>query len=124
MIEVLPGYPDDVLAISAKGHVTVEDYRTVIGPELHSRLVKHSRVRLLYELGAEYSGLSAGAAWSDMQIGLSHWHQFGRIAVVTDVSWLREAVRIFAPFFPHAVRVFSTADRVAAHDWIIERDEA
>ncbi len=32
MIEILPGYPDDVLAISGAGRVTANDYRDVLIP--------------------------------------------------------------------------------------------
>jgi len=30
---------------------------------------------------------------------LAHWGDFGRMAVVTDVDWTANAVRLFAPLF-------------------------
>lgn len=123
-MEFLDGYPDDVLAISAKGHVTADDYRDHLIPELKARLERHPRIRVLCIFGPEYKGFSPGAAWSDLQLGMSHWSEFGRIAVVTDVEWLRNVARLFAPFYHHAIRAFSLADASAARDWILSEDKS
>ena len=38
MISILPGYPDDVLAVSASGRVSARDYREVLVPQAMARL--------------------------------------------------------------------------------------
>ncbi len=124
MIEILPGYPDDVLAISGSGHVTANDYRIVLIPEAEARIARHGSLRILYYLGPEYQGFDPTAAWSDLEFGLSHWSKFGRIALVTDVGWIRNAARLFAPFFHHAIRVFEAAELDEASAWIRAADEA
>ena len=124
MIEILPGYPDDVLAISGAGHVTADDYRNVLIPEAEARIARHGSVRILYYLGPIYQGFDPTAAWSDLKFGLSHWSKFGRIALVTDVGWIRNAARLFAPFFHHAFRVFGAAELDEASAWIREADGA
>ncbi|MGE0054739.1 MAG: STAS/SEC14 domain-containing protein [Hyphomicrobium sp.] len=124
MLEILKGYPDDVLAISAKGEVTADDYAKTLIPELNARIAKYDAVRMLYELGPEYTGFSAGAAWADMRTGISNWSKFERIAVVTDVGWIRDTMHLFVPFFHHAMRVFSNAELAEAHDWIISKAAA
>jgi hypothetical protein len=46
---------------------------------------------------------------------LTHWE---RIAVVTDVDWIKNAMHLFAFMIPGAVRYFSLADTQQARDWI------
>lgn len=124
MIEILKGFPDDVLAISGSGWITAADYRDVVVPEIDRRIEKHGRVRRLYNLGPEFEGVSPGGAWSDLTVGLSHWNQIGRIAVVTDADWIRHAVGFFAPIFHDPVRTFTNAELQAAKDWIQAKEAA
>jgi hypothetical protein len=35
---------------------------------------------------------------------LRRWSIFGRIALVTDMAWIRDAARLFAPFSPRTIR--------------------
>lgn len=122
MIEILKNYPDHVLAVSGTGHVTAADYETVLVPEANARFARHGAVDVLYVLGPGYQGFSPGAAWADTKFGLSHLSNFGRLAVVTDVGWIKDAVRMFAPLIRHPVRCFSNAELAAARDWIVEKE--
>jgi hypothetical protein len=124
MIEILKDYPENVLAVEGVGRVTAEDYRNVLIPEALNRMAKHEHVRLYCELGERFDGLTAGAAWEDMKLGVSRWKAFGRLAVVTDTTWIKDAVRLFAPFFHHPVRTFPTSQREAARDWILAEEDA
>ncbi|MEZ5855184.1 MAG: STAS/SEC14 domain-containing protein [Hyphomicrobiaceae bacterium] len=124
MIEILKDYPDDVLAVTGKGRVTAEDYREVLIPEANRRIEKYGTIRLFCHLGADFDGLTAGAAWSDLKLGISRWNQIGRMVVVTDVTWIRDAVYLFAPIFHHPVRTFANKDLEAARAWILEREVA
>lgn len=119
MIEILNGFPDDVLAVSGTGHITAEDYRDVLIPEANRRVARHSSMRVFYLLGSRFSGLTSGAAWLDFKFGVSHWKKFSRIAVVSDVAWIRYAVHIFAAFRTSPVRVFANADETEARNWIV-----
>ena len=92
MLVILSGFPDDVLAISATGEVTGQDYREVFVPAVSAKLKVHKHLKLVYCLGTEFSGFSAGAMWKDARIGIAHWTGWGRIAVVTDVKWIADAV--------------------------------
>ena len=50
--------------------------------------------------------------------GFKHWHDFSRIAVVSDHSWLNAVVAMFRPFFHGEVRSFGLSDLQAAKAWI------
>jgi hypothetical protein len=119
MLAILSGFPDNVLAVSASGEVTAKDYREVLVPAVIAKLTGCNTLNFYYRLGADFSNFSAGAIWEDTKIGIAHWSGWGRIAVITDVRWVGDAVRLFGPLFHHPVRVFGNAEEQAARDWIV-----
>ena len=54
MIEIIQGLPDNVVAVTASGKVTGEDYDSVLIPVIEEKLKKHDKIRVLY---ASRSGL-------------------------------------------------------------------
>ena len=70
MIEQLSNFPDYVLAFVGKGRVTKADYDSVLIPAVVRALEKHKRVRLYYEMTAEFSGMEPGARWEDFKVGV------------------------------------------------------
>lgn len=119
MIDVLDGFPDTVMAFSAKGRVRRQDYDEVLVPALEAALRRHDRLRVYYELGPAFTGFDAGALWEDFKVGVGHWSRWGRVAVVTDVDWIRHAVDAFRFMMPDQVRVFATAQATEARAWVV-----
>lgn len=120
MIERIADLPDHVLGFTASGEVTESDYRTVLVPALEEKLSQARRVRLLYVLGDAFEGYTGGAAWEDAKVGLKHLTGFDRVAVVTDVDWVRNTVRAFGFVMPSEVRVFGNDRLDEARAWISE----
>jgi len=121
MLVVLSDFPGNVLAVSASGEVTAKDYREVLVPAALAKLKANKHLNFYYRLGSDYSSFSAGAIWEDAKIGIAHWNGWGRIAVVTDVKWIADAVRLFTPLFHHPVRIFGNAEEHTARAWIVEK---
>jgi hypothetical protein len=119
MIQTIEGFPENVVALSASGEVTANDYKDVLVPTLEAALKAHDKIRLLYVLGPSFDGYSAGAAWEDAKVGMKHMTHFERIAVVTDVDWLAKVVRAFGFAMPGEVRVFAGSEEQAARSWIV-----
>ncbi len=61
MIEMVEGFPDNVVGILAKGEVTRKDYLEVVIPAVEKGLRRNAKVRLYYELGSEFTGIDLGA---------------------------------------------------------------
>ncbi|RMH41176.1 MAG: STAS/SEC14 domain-containing protein [Alphaproteobacteria bacterium] len=118
--EIIEGLPNDVVAVRAVGVIDREDYEKVLVPLVESRIREEGRIKFLYVLGDEFEGITAGAAWEDMELGLLHLGDFARMAVVTDVEWIRLAVKLFAPLVRGEVRLFRTSELEAAKAWISE----
>jgi hypothetical protein len=122
MIECIETFPDNVVGLVAKGHVTKEDYEKVLIPRVEAALKGHDKVRLYYELGSEFSGIDAGAAWEDLKVGVEHFTRWERMAVVTDVEWIRHMVNVFRFLMPGQMRVFATAKTAEARAWILSAE--
>lgn len=117
-IEILGGYPADVVAIEARGHVERADYEMVLIPEVSARIKAEGKVKLLYVIGERFAGFSAGAAWDDAKLGFLHMGEFARVAVVSDIEWIRMGVKVMAPLMPCPVHVFHLGELEAAKAWI------
>jgi SpoIIAA-like len=118
MIERLEGFPDHVVAFSGKGQVTKEDYDRVLIPAVEETFNKRKKISFYCELGPQFTGIGAGAAWEDFKEGMRHFFQWEKMALVTDVDWIRRTLNAFAVFMPGEIRVFPYAERAAARAWV------
>ena len=117
-LTVLTGLPDDVIGLDAEGVIEARDYDDVIVPLIEAKLRDHERIKLLYRVGRGFERYTAGAVWSDARIALKHMTRFAKVAVVSDVPWIRHAVSLFAPMIPSDVHVFDDDELEAAKAWI------
>ncbi len=118
MIEMIPALPEHVIGFVAKGEVTKADYEDVLEPAVAEALQSHDKLRLLYVLGADFTGYSGGAAWEDGKLGLAHLTRWEKIAVVSDQDWVRHTVNVFGYLIPGKVKVFSLAEEADASEWV------
>ncbi|MBM3299069.1 MAG: STAS/SEC14 domain-containing protein [Deltaproteobacteria bacterium] len=120
MVEQIPNLPDNVLGFRAKGTVTTSDYESVIIPAVEALFSRQGKVRFLYHLGEDFSGFEAAAVWDDTKLGLKHLAGWERLALVSDVEWIRAAVKIFGLAIPGHVRVFHNRELAEAIRWVSE----
>lgn len=120
MVEQIPDLPENVLGFTAKGTITADDYESVIIPAVEALFSRHDKVSFLYHLGEDFTGFEAAAAWDDTKLGLKHLRGWERMAAVTDVEWVRAAVRIFGLAIPGHVRVFHNRELDEAKRWVSE----
>lgn len=118
MVEPIPNLPDNVLGYTAKGRVTARDYTEVIMPAVEALFARHGTVRFLYHLGTEFSGFEAGAMWDDLKLGVQHLGDWERMALVSDVEWVRAAVRFFSLVTSDRIRLFHNRELAEAMRWI------
>jgi SpoIIAA-like len=120
MIEKIPGLPDNVLGFTAKGNVTADDYESVIIPAVEALFARQPKVRFLYHLGKDLAGFEAAAMWDDAKLGFKHFSGWERMAVVSDIDWIRAAVKLFGLMMPGHVRAFQEGELADAKRWISE----
>jgi hypothetical protein len=118
MLEKLQDLPDSVVGLKASGEVTGDDYRNVLIPAVEAALEGGRKVRLLYVLGPDVTGFSAGAAWQDTKVGVGHYSRWEKVAVVSDKEWLRHSVDLFGYLIPGEVKAFTPAEEAQARTWV------
>jgi len=118
MIELIDDLPDNVLAITVSGQVTSNDYRAVVTPAADARRAAHDTLRLLFHAPPEFRKFTTTALWDDAQIGLRRLRGFERVAMVTDVDWLKTLASGIHRSGSIEVRVFAHAELDEARDWI------
>ena len=117
MLEPLLDTPAGVLAFRAVGKLEAADYENVLTPAIESAVAEQGKIRIVLELGSEFEGYTAGAAWEDLKLWTPHLAKWERCAVVTDHRWITDAVRVFRVVMPGDVKVFPTGERDAALAW-------
>jgi hypothetical protein len=118
MIEQLKDFPANVMAFVCKGKVTKDDYETVLVPAVSEALKKHDKVRLYYETAGDFSGIDPGAVFTDFKVGMEHFTRWERIAVVTDVDWIKHTMQFFSFMMPAQMRIFPLSQAAEARSWI------
>ncbi len=126
MIELLKDFPDNVTAFAFHGHVTKTDYDTVLIPDFEDRLHRHKKLRIYFEIAPDFAGFDPGAVWEDTKFGFSHFFDWERCAVVTDVEWAKHISK-FSEFlgflWPGEYRAFPEAAAGRAREWIAEAQQ-
>lgn len=118
MISVIEGLPDKVIGIKATGVVTHEDYLNRVIPLVEGTLAAHKEFQILYEIGDDCEAFEVLALWDDTKIGLRHYGEVQRIAVVTDNPWVRGASVLFGKLMKAQVDVFPSYCLEEAKTWV------
>jgi SpoIIAA-like len=116
VIKELSGLPAGVIGFEASGTLKAEDYRDVVLPALE-RAAVGGDVRFVVVI-PEFHGMSGGALWQDLKLGIEHFRAWKRIALVTDIAWMDHMTTIFGWMTPGEVRHFPLAQREAAIAWV------
>ncbi len=109
-----------VMSVTVSGKLEKEDYET-FNKEFDSMLSVHDRIRLLVEL-KDFHGWTAGAAWEDTKMGVRHYSDIERLAIVGENKWQKGMTLFVKPFTRAEVRYFDASDAKAAHAWVTAQD--
>src|SRR5262245_25993633 len=114
MLELIEGLPRNVVGIVAKGKVTMQDCQDVLVPAIKKTRKRHDKIRLYYELNSRFPG----AAWDDLDLGLEHASCCERVAIVTDIGWVRLTVKAVRFLIPSKIRMFAGTQAEEGLAWI------
>jgi hypothetical protein len=115
MLKELSGMPEGVIGFEASGKLQAEDYRDVLLPVLE-RAAANGDVRFVIVI-PEFGGMSGGALWEDLKVGIEHLRAWKRIALVTDIEWMTHLTALFGWMTPGEVKTFPLAQREDALAW-------
>jgi len=120
MIEQIQGLPAGTLGFRASGKVTATDYSQVLVPDIEAAFAINRKLRLLSHIGPDFTGFDAGAVWEDLQLGFRHFSGWDRIALVTDIAWMRATASAMGFAVPAELKLFHNAQFDEAVAWISE----
>ncbi|MGH3850014.1 MAG: STAS/SEC14 domain-containing protein, partial [Pseudonocardiaceae bacterium] len=123
MLKELTGVPAGIQALEAVGTVTTDDYERVFAPLVDHARRSGSRMRLLYQFGPGFEGITPGALWADTRLGLGYLRLLDGCAVVSDISWIRTPTRRIGAWMPCPVRVYHNSERDDAVAWLTSLPE-
>ena len=117
MIQLIEDLPRNVVGISVKGRVTKQECREILAPAIARSLRWRDKIRLYYELGSRFPG----SGWDDLELGFEQAVRCERIAIVTDIAWVRLTVKAIRFLIPGEIQVFDTIEVETARAWITAR---
>jgi hypothetical protein len=118
MLQFINDLPDDVVGIHAIGEVTKEDFDKVLIPRIDDLSKRQGEIKYLLVLETDVSNFTLAAWWKDLVMGLKHFTEWKRIAVVSDqkgVEWFTDA---FKYFIPGNSKGFALSELEEAVEWI------
>jgi hypothetical protein len=118
MIKPIEDLPAGVLGMTVRGTFDVDDFSTVVEPQLDRVEHDHEKLRLLLFLGPQFTGFGAGA-WGELTSEIRHT-KFHRGAVVTDDHEIRNALNLLKWMLHGSVRTFSNGDYDEAAEWVAD----
>ena len=116
MIKELSGMPAGVIGFEASGKMHAEDYRDVVLPALeHAAAAGEVRFVIVMH---DFDGMSGGALWQDLKVGIEHLRAWKRIALVTDIEWMTRLTALFGWMTPGDTKTFSLGQLADAVQWV------
>ena len=122
MLQFLPVFEGNTIAVRASGKLSHEDYQDFL-PKLEAQIKELGKVSILLELD-DFLGWDLEAAKDDFKFGMSHLDDIERFAVVGDKAWEHWMIAMVKPFMPSGkVRYFDHENLQDAWDWLREPEK-
>ena len=122
MLRPISDMPSGTIGFEAIGEVEDEDWEDQVEPVLRREMADGRKIRLLYLLGPEAREVEGEAMTADTGFRTRYATSFDRVAVVSDESWMRPAMRGLSFMLPGKARAFPVAELEAAKAWLVESD--
>jgi hypothetical protein len=120
MLRRMNDMPAGTVGFEAVGEVDDDDWEDVVEPVLRGDIAAGHKVRLLYLFGPTAHDIEGDAIKADTGFRARHATDFERVAVVTDESWVKPALRALSFLLPGRARGFAVRDLPAAKTWLAE----
>lgn len=119
-IQLIEANDGRILKVRVSGKLLKEDYEHFV-PEFDRLITRHGKLRVLFDM-TDFHGWSVSAAWQDLKLGLAHFSDIERLALVGETKWQQGMAAFGKPFTKAKVRYFPRAEAVAAEAWVAADD--
>jgi hypothetical protein len=104
MIEISKGLPNNAVGIAVNGRMAKKDGDDVLMPAMEKSFKRHDKIRLYYELNSRFRAPRGTISTSGSNI----FRPCERVALVTDVGWIRYTVKALRFLIPGEIQVFAS----------------
>jgi hypothetical protein len=118
VIETLKTSSPKIIGFRLSGKLHDEDYKSFV-PAIDAAVKAEGKVRFLLQF-EDFHGWDLHAAWDDFCLGIKHFRDFDRIAMVGGRKWERWLAKLWRPFTTAKLRYFDASAIDAAWNWIGE----
>ncbi len=115
MFKILETAVDSVIEMEVEGEVTAEDYE-VLEEAIKDKLKETDQVNILCRV-KELSKITAQAILEDFKLGVKHYKNIGKIAVVSSEDWTEWITKLSA-ILPVESKHFDTEEIDEAWSWV------
>ncbi|NML55507.1 STAS/SEC14 domain-containing protein [Streptomyces sp. R302] len=116
MIKKLASVPPGVIGFETSGKIPAEDYRDTVLPAV-VEAARAGDVRFLL-IVRDFDGMSSGALWQDLKVGVEHLRAWKRVALVTDLESMTHLTSFFGWMTPGETKTFPLAEQEEALAWV------
>jgi len=85
----------------------VSPIQNKISEMIKEKLKINPKLKFLYYIDAEFEHYELKAMLDDTKIGLKHFNAWEKMAVVTDINWIKNGVNVFGFMIPGEIQVFN-----------------
>ena len=107
-----------VLAVHVDGKLVKADYELFV-PEFERLVRQHGKLSMLFDM-TDFHGWEAGAMWEDFKLGIKHFDDIERLAMVGEKRWQEGMAMFCKPFTKATIRYFDHADAAEARKWLAD----
>lgn len=110
------------LELTVDGVIHKADYEAAVAA-VDELLKAHEQLNIV-EVVRDIGWVEPQVWWKDLLFHLAHRNFIHRAAVVSDSGWVGPVTRLFAPFYPAAIRTFGLDQLDYARTWAKIGDHA
>jgi hypothetical protein len=114
--------PAGAIGFRISGEVTRGDYEDVLIPAIREAIEGGGEIRCFCQVGPDFEGYEAAAMWEDLKTGfdygIGHHSSWKRLALVTDVEWIRHLAALFGWMSPGEMKTFALEEAERAKSWV------
>ncbi|MEO5893458.1 MAG: STAS/SEC14 domain-containing protein [Ferruginibacter sp.] len=118
MLTIMNDLPPHVLGVRATGTVSKQDFDDTLKPALDELKKRTGKINYLLLLETSVSNFTLGAWMDDLLIGLKHFTNWNRIAIVTDQKLVEKFSDMFGYLVPGDAKGFTLDELSAAKEWV------
>jgi len=116
MLEILPESSGNVIGARVGGRLGGDECKLLAG-RIEALIEEHKTVRLLLDV-SECDRVDPAAAWEEFVMGVKHWNDLERIAIVGGAKWSHAAANTLNRLAHGEAEHFSAAELAGAWVWV------